>query len=93
MPCLTTLEFIDVDQRRYEALGARLASSGPPPGVIFHACAAIPGGWRIVELWESQAAFDTFVENRLLPAARALAWPEPSRRECVPTHHAGLVRR
>jgi hypothetical protein len=92
MPYLTTLEFPDIDQQRYDELGATLASSGPPCGISFHACAAVPGGWRITDLWETPTAFDQFVDDTLLPAARALGWPEPSTRECVATYHAGMVR-
>ena len=92
MPYLTTLEFPTIEHQAYEALCARLAPSGPPPGILFHSCAAAPGGWRITDLWESETAFDQFVDASLLPAARTLGWPEPSRRECLATHHAGMVQ-
>ncbi|MGE7010202.1 hypothetical protein ACQKIO_13735 [Pseudomonas sp. NPDC047959] len=87
------LEFPTVDQQRYDALSATLASSGPPSGILFHSCAAVPHGWRITDLWESATAFDRFVDVSLLPATRALGWPEPSRRECIATYHAGMVHR
>ncbi len=93
MPYLTTLEFPTIDRQRYDALSAALASSGPPPGILFHSCAAVPYGWRITDLWESATAFDRFVDASLLPATRALGWPEPSRRECIATYHAGIVQR
>ncbi|MGE6529904.1 hypothetical protein ACQKEM_12930 [Pseudomonas sp. NPDC077382] len=89
MPYLTTLEFPAIDQQRYDAL----ASSGPQSGILFHSCAAVPHGWRITDLWESATAFERFVEASLLPATRALGWPEPSRRECIATCHADMVER
>ncbi|WP_196766712.1 hypothetical protein [Stutzerimonas stutzeri] len=56
MPYLTTLEFPTIDKQRYDALSATLASSGPPSGILFHSCAAVPHGWRITDLWESATA-------------------------------------
>ena len=93
MTVITTIEFPGVSQQTYEKLGASLAASGPPDGIVFHSCGAVPGGWRIVDVWTSQVEFDRFVDRTLLPAARALGLPEPSRRECFLAHHAGQVRR
>ncbi|MCQ2029370.1 hypothetical protein EA797_07780 [Stutzerimonas zhaodongensis] len=92
MPYLTTLEFPEIDQLRYEELCARLTSISPPPGILFHSCAAVSGGWRIVDIWESASAFDAFIDQTLLPAARGLGWSAPSRRECFATYHAGMVQ-
>lgn len=74
MPFLTTLEFPDIDQQRYDELGALLASNGTPRGILFHSCAAVSGGWGIVDIWESASAFDTFIDQTLLPATRSLGW-------------------
>ena len=89
---MTTLEFPAVTQELYEQMGARLPK-GPPDGILFHACGAVPSGWRITDVWESAEAFDRFVDGLLLPAMRAQGGPAPSRREVFTTHHAGPVRR
>src|SRR5579884_2998846 len=47
------------------------ATRGPAPGIIFHAGGPMDGGWRVVELWESQAAFDKFLDAPRRRAARA----------------------
>ncbi len=91
MPFLATLEFPRIDQQRYDELGALLASSAPPRGVLFHSCAAVSGGWRIVEIWNSASAFYAFIDHTLLPATRAMDWSAPTRRECFATYHAGMV--
>ncbi len=42
--------------------------SNPAPGALFRVAGAVPGGWRIMSVWESQDAFDTFRRERLAPA-------------------------
>ncbi len=93
MPVATLLEFPGLTQAQYEQVGALLAPEGGPDGIRYHACGPVAGGWRIMDIWESGAAFDRFVDERFLPAVRAAGGPEPSRREVVPTYHAGPVGR
>jgi hypothetical protein len=38
-------------------------------GFIAHAGCPIPGGWEVVEIWESQAHFDAWINGVVLPAA------------------------
>jgi heme-degrading monooxygenase HmoA len=42
----------------------------PPEGLIVHAAGEENGKWRSVEVWESQAAYEKFREERLMPAVR-----------------------
>ena len=37
----------------------------PAPGQIFHVAGPMEGGWRVLEVWESQEAADTFFRERL----------------------------
>ena len=46
------------------------ADENPPEGLIVHAAGEENGKWRSVAVWESQAAFERFRDERLLPAAR-----------------------
>ncbi|MDQ2664177.1 MAG: hypothetical protein M3Y18_09130 [Candidatus Eremiobacteraeota bacterium] len=39
-----------------------------PKGLIVHLAFEIPGGMRIVDVWESEADYDQFAETRLRPA-------------------------
>jgi hypothetical protein len=54
-------------ERVNEAVGA---DANPPEGLIVHAAGEENGLWRSVDVWESQAAFEQFMEQRLLPAAK-----------------------
>jgi hypothetical protein len=40
----------------------------PAPGALFRVAGAVPNGWRIMSVWESEDAFATFRRERLAPA-------------------------
>jgi hypothetical protein len=92
MTVVTILEFPGLTREGYERVGASL-SAAPPEGILYHACGPVAGGWRIVDVWDSQAAFDRFVDGTYVPAVRRTGGPEPSRREVIVAHHAGGVLR
>jgi hypothetical protein len=46
-------------------------------GRIFHVAGPIEGGWRIVDVWESQEAVNTFFQEQLGPAAQAAGMAAP----------------
>jgi hypothetical protein len=49
-----------------------------PAGGIFHVAGPSPnGGWRVIEVWESQEDAQQFVSERLLPAFEAVGVPGP----------------
>lgn len=49
-----------------------------PAGGIFHVAGPSPnGGWRVVELWESEADANRFYQERLSPAFEAVGVPGP----------------
>jgi hypothetical protein len=52
----------DVYARIMEGLG-----SEPPAGCLVHAVARIEGGLRYIDVWESKAACDLFLEQRVHP--------------------------
>ncbi len=51
-----------------------------PAGIVSHVAGARPeGGWTVVDVWESQDAFDKFMNDRLGPALGAVGTlPEPT---------------
>ncbi|WP_318208025.1 MULTISPECIES: hypothetical protein [unclassified Streptomyces] len=49
-----------------------------PAGGIFHAAGPSPnGGWRVIEIWESEEDAKRFVAERLAPALQAAGAPSP----------------
>jgi hypothetical protein len=47
------------------------------PGFISHAGYPIAGGWSVVEVWESEADYDRWMQGTVLPAMKAANAPEP----------------
>ena len=61
-----------------EAMMKELGLEGnPAPGALMRLAGPIPGGWRIVSIWESEEAFQTFRRDRLLPVLAKRGGPMP----------------
>ena len=60
----------------YERLAAALGE-GVPDGLIVHVAGPTDSGFRIIEVWESQQAWERFRSERLRPAARRVAGDAP----------------
>ncbi len=59
-----------------------------PAGGIFHAAGPSPnGGWRVIEVWESEEDAKRFVAERLLPAFEAVGAPPPPPPELWAVHN------
>ncbi len=56
----------------YEKVRAQLGLDAPAGG-IFHCAGPSPnGGWRVIEVWETQEDAQRFRDERLLPAFEAV---------------------
>ena len=59
-------------QEIYEKVREQLGLGDAPAGGIFHAAGPSPnGGWRVIELWESEEDARRFRQERLQPAFEA----------------------
>ena len=59
----------------YEKVRAHLGLEAPAGG-IFHCAGPSPnGGWRVIEVWETQEDAQRFRDERLLPAFEAVGVP------------------
>jgi len=75
-------------QEIYDSVRERLGLEKPAGG-IFHAAGPSPnGGWRVIEVWESEEDAKAFVTERLLPAFDALCAPPPPPPELWPVHNS-----
>ena len=70
----------------YESVRERLGLEKPAGG-IFHVAGPSPnGGWRVIEVWESEQDAKRFVQERLLPAFQAAGAPVPPAPQLWPVH-------
>jgi hypothetical protein len=57
---------------------ALMGMLGPAPaGIILRAAGPVEGGWRIIGVWESREAFDTFLRERMDPLLEAAGGDKP----------------
>jgi hypothetical protein len=73
-------------QKGYDAVREKLGLEKPAGG-LFHVAGPSPdGGWRVIEVWESEEDAKRFVNERLLPAFEALGDPPPPPPQFWPVH-------
>jgi hypothetical protein len=59
-----------------------------PAGGIFHVAGPGPnGGWRVIEVWESEQDAKRFVNERLLPAFEVVGASPPPPPQLWPVHN------
>ena len=59
-------------QEVYDKIIEQLGVNEKPAGGVLHVAGPSPnGGWRVVEVWESEEDAKRFVTERLAPALRA----------------------
>ena len=72
------LNFPSGTQEQYDTVLEQLnLGERMPPGGISHAAGPTEEGWRVVDVWESQEAFDTFLHERLYQAMQNAGMPPP----------------
>jgi len=82
---MVTQEF-PASVEQYEQVNEKLhVESNPPEGLILHAGADIGGGkMKVVDIWESADAWQSFLDNRLGPAVVEVMGPPPEGAEQPP---------
>ncbi len=58
-------ELPDMTRDQYERAIRALNISGPPPGSHLHASGPMEGGWRIVEVWESEETANAYYTSEV----------------------------
>jgi len=62
----------DAGQEEYDAVMEKLGPGAP--GRLYHLAGPGQDGWRVVDVWESKEAFEDFLAERLIPAAREVGF-------------------
>lgn len=81
MSIAVLLDFPDGTVEAYDRVMERMGLTGgePPPGAIFHVAGARPdGGFRVVDVWESQEAFKAFADAQIAPLTAAEGFGQPT---------------
>ena len=74
MVVLMTQEFRGLSREDAEEASKRMnVHENPPAGLIAHVLTDMPGGVRATDIWQSEADFQEFAQERLMPIAGAFA--------------------
>lgn len=74
-------------QKQYDKVLEKLQLGGKPaPGGLYHVAGPMDGGWRVVDVWESKEAFDTFFKAKLQKALQEAGVP-PFQPKVFPVHN------
>jgi hypothetical protein len=88
MAILLLMEWPGVTEAQYEAAMRELnMDMDPPIGGVIHQAAFTGSGLRVVDVWESEAAFQAFAEMRIMPAVRKVGITSEPRVEVAPLHN------
>ena len=62
------MEFAGLDQAGYDAMHAQFAPlAGSLPGFVAHIAGPTEGGWYLLEVWDSKADHQRFMQEYVLP--------------------------
>lgn len=90
MPVAMVMEAPGMDAAAYDAVTEKLdwKNSPFPQGFVSHYAGPTANGWMVVDVWESQADFERFAQERLLPAMEAAFGQAPDLQpRFIPIHN------
>jgi hypothetical protein len=71
MPTVMSLRWPGVTKEQYEAARQQIDWEGDTPdGAMFHVAWFEGDGLRVIDIWESEEAFQRFGEERLMPGVQ-----------------------
>jgi hypothetical protein len=78
MPVAFIMDFVGATSEQYDAVIADMQLGGrTPDGALYHAAGATEAGWRVVDVWETDEAFQDFAARQIGPITQAHGLPEP----------------
>jgi hypothetical protein len=90
MAIATVIDLPGGTAARHDALVREMGIGGQSasaiPGLIFHVAGPIGGGWRVIDVWESEADLERFQRERLAPAAAKFGGMPPPQVQVMPVH-------
>ena len=79
-------EYKGMSQGQYDRVVEMMADT-LPPGCLIHIANKIEGGMLIVDVWESQAAFEEFSQGPLRRMSGSLSFTDKPEVKFYPVHH------
>lgn len=74
-------------QEIYDRIREIIGRERPAGGVLHVAGPGPNGGWRVIEVWDSEEEAQRFFEERCVPAFEAVGVPTPPQPQVWPVHN------
>ena len=88
MATVMLMEWPDVKQEQYNRVMSNLGlDKNPPAGAIFHVAGFTAGGLRVLDIWDSQQAFERFQKDRLTAAVQKAGITGEPKVQFFPVHN------
>lgn len=87
MPVAMMVDNPQGSQETYDKAREQAGLDRPAGGVLHVAGPSPNGGWRVIEVFESEDAARRFISERLAPAFEAVGAPPPPPPEFWPVHN------
>lgn len=89
MAVVFIIEQPDITREKYEEVRSQVVPDNRlPDGMILHLAGEVQGGgWRVVELWESEEAQGKFFQAKLGPAFQKAGVSQSPKLTTFPLHH------
>jgi len=88
MATVLMMEWPGVTQEQYNHVMSHLGlDSNPPSGAIFHVSGFSEGGLRVLDIWDSQQAFERFQKERLTAAVQKAGIASQPKIKFFPVHN------
>ena len=68
MAVILMVDIPEMTTQAYKEMHGIMMTDGLPEGMISHSCRIKNGGVSIIDIWESKAHINDFIENLLVPA-------------------------
>jgi hypothetical protein len=87
MPVAMMVDNPQGSQETYDQVRKQAGLDRPAGGVLHVAGPSPNGGWRVIEVFDSEDAAKRFAKERLAPAFQAIGAPPPPPPEIWPVHN------
>ena len=87
MPVAMMVDNPEGSQEVYDQLREQVGLDRPAGGVLHVAGPRPNGGWRVIEVFDSEDAAKRFVKERLAPGFQAIGAPPPPPPQFWPVHN------
>ena len=73
------LLYPNMTQAKYDEVERELKRNDQPAaGEVLSIVGPVQGGWQVVDVWESQAVFETYMRDKVKPVLQRLGIQDPA---------------